>query len=43
MNEQRLIDYLSHMQQAALDACGFIEGLNIAGAADAAPCSPPER
>ncbi len=28
MNENRLADYLGHMQQAALDACGFIEGLD---------------
>lgn len=28
MNENRLADYLDHMQQAATDACSFIEGLN---------------
>ena len=28
MNENRLPDYLEHMQQAATDACSFIEGLN---------------
>lgn len=28
MNENRLADYLGHMQQAAMDACGFIEGLD---------------
>lgn len=28
MNESRLADYLSHMQQAATDACSFIEGLS---------------
>jgi uncharacterized protein with HEPN domain len=27
MNENRLPDYLDHMQQAASDACGFVEGL----------------
>ena len=27
MNENRLPDYLEHMQQAALDACAFVEGL----------------
>lgn len=27
MSENRLIDYLDHMQQAATDACGFVEGL----------------
>ncbi len=27
MNENRLLDYLDHMQQAATDACGFVEGL----------------
>ncbi|MDR2017072.1 MAG: DUF86 domain-containing protein [Burkholderiales bacterium] len=26
MNENRLSDYLDHMQQAATDACGFVEG-----------------
>ena len=28
MNENRLPDYLDHIQQAATDACGFVEGLN---------------
>jgi hypothetical protein len=27
MSEHRLPDYLDHIQQAATDACGFIEGL----------------
>ena len=27
MNENRLTDYLHHMEQAATDACGFVEGL----------------
>ncbi len=27
MNENRLPDYLDHMQQAALDACAFVEGM----------------
>ncbi len=27
MNENRLPDYLEHMQQAATDACCFVEGL----------------
>jgi uncharacterized protein with HEPN domain len=27
MNESRLTDYLDHMQQAAKDACSFVEGL----------------
>lgn len=27
MNENRLTDYLDHMQQAAADACIFVEGL----------------
>ena len=26
MNENRLTDYLHHMEQAATDACGFVEG-----------------
>jgi hypothetical protein len=26
MSENRLPDYLDHMQQAATDACGFVEG-----------------
>lgn len=28
MSENRLPDYLDHMQQAATDACGFVEGLD---------------
>lgn len=28
MSKYRLPDYLEHMQQAATDACGFIEGLS---------------
>lgn len=28
MNGNRLGDYLGHMQQAAQDACDFIEGLD---------------
>lgn len=28
MNENRLTDYLGHMQQAATDACNFVEGLD---------------
>lgn len=28
MNENRLPDYLDHMQQAAVDACSFVEGLD---------------
>lgn len=27
MNENRLTDYLEHIQQAATDACGFVDGL----------------
>jgi hypothetical protein len=27
MSEHRLHDYLDHIQQAATDACGFVEGL----------------
>ncbi len=27
MNENRLPDYLEHMQQAAKDACSFVDGL----------------
>ena len=27
MNENRLTDYLHHIEQAATDACGFVEGL----------------
>ena len=30
MNENRLPDYLGHMQQAATDACAFVEGLDKA-------------
>lgn len=30
MNENRLPDYLDHMQQAATDACAFVEGLGKA-------------
>ena len=29
MNENRLADYLDHMQQAAMDACAFVEGLTL--------------
>jgi len=29
MNENRLEDYLEHMQQAAKDACVFVEGLGL--------------
>jgi uncharacterized protein with HEPN domain len=28
MNGNRLSDYLEHIQQAAMDACGFVEGLS---------------
>ncbi len=28
MNEMRVPDYLSHIRQAASDACGFVEGLD---------------
>ena len=28
MNENRLPDYLEHMQQAATDACAFVAGLS---------------
>lgn len=28
MNENRLPDYLDHIQQAATDACGFVDGLS---------------
>ncbi|MCM2558727.1 DUF86 domain-containing protein [Alcaligenes faecalis] len=31
MSKYRLPDYLDHMQQAATDACGFIEGLSKDG------------
>lgn len=27
MNENRLPDYLAHMQQAATDACAFVDGM----------------
>ena len=27
MNENRLPDYIDHIQQAAADVCGFVEGL----------------
>ncbi|MDZ4700184.1 MAG: DUF86 domain-containing protein [Rhodothermales bacterium] len=27
MSENRLLDYLDHMRQAATDACAFVEGL----------------
>ena len=27
MTQSRLLDYLDHMQQAASDACSFVEGL----------------
>lgn len=30
MNESRLADYLDHMQQAATDACSFVQGLSKA-------------
>lgn len=30
MSENRLPDYLDHMQQAATDACSFVEGLGKA-------------
>jgi len=28
MTDHRLIDYIDHMQQAATDACAFVEGLS---------------
>ncbi len=28
MSENRLLDYLDHIQQAASDACNFVKGLN---------------
>lgn len=28
MTENRLLDYLEHVRTAALDACGYVEGLN---------------
>lgn len=30
MSENRLTDYLDHMQQAAMDACSFVEGMGKA-------------
>ena len=33
MSESRLGDYLEHIEQAASDACSFIEGLIIVGEA----------
>jgi uncharacterized protein with HEPN domain len=30
MNEHRLPDYLDHIQQAAMNACSFVEGLGKA-------------
>lgn len=27
MSDTRLRDYLGHMQQAAMDACGFVDGV----------------
>ena len=30
MSDSRLPDYLDHMQQAAADACGFVQGLGKA-------------
>ena len=30
MNAHRLPDYLDHMQQAAIDACAFVQGLDKA-------------
>ncbi|MCU7850029.1 MAG: DUF86 domain-containing protein [Candidatus Thiodiazotropha sp. (ex Lucinoma kastoroae)] len=30
MSEYRIPDYLDHIQQAATDACGFVEGLSKA-------------
>ncbi len=30
MNADRIADYLEHMQQAAADACAFVEGLDKA-------------
>jgi uncharacterized protein with HEPN domain len=29
MNENRLSDYLDHIQQAASDACSFVEGMRM--------------
>jgi uncharacterized protein with HEPN domain len=31
MSENRLLDYLDHMQRAAADACALVEGLGKAG------------
>ncbi len=28
MNENRLSDYIDHIQQAAADVCSFVEGLS---------------
>lgn len=28
MTDSRLADYLDHIQSAAFDACGFVEGLS---------------
>ncbi len=28
MSENRLLDYLGHIQQAATDACAFVQGLS---------------
>lgn len=30
MSQNRLPDYLDHIQQAAVDACGFVEGMSKA-------------
>ncbi|SAL13059.1 hypothetical protein AWB71_00375 [Caballeronia peredens] len=30
MSENRLPDYLEHMQQAATDACAFVDGMSKA-------------
>lgn len=30
MSDDRLLDYLDHMQQSATDACAFVEGLDKA-------------
>ncbi len=29
MNENRLPDYIDHIQQAAADVCSFVEGLTL--------------
>lgn len=31
MSTHRLPDYLEHMRQAAMDACGFVEGMDRSG------------